>query len=76
MIIKFKEPVLVLLSAFRYALPRKSVIPSIVANEIIANWDELGNFYKTSIKNEIGEVIEDSHLDQCDIDCWSRILKL
>ena len=73
---KFENSDIVLLSAFRYALPRKSSVPSIIADELIANWNELSSYHQELVKREIGEVIEDSHLDECDIYNWSRILKL
>ena len=76
MSVKFENSDIVLLSAFRYALPRKSSVPGIIADEIIENWSELKPYYQDLIKREIGEVIEDSHLDECDIYSWSRILKL
>lgn len=71
---KLSEPRLILLFAFRYALGRRTMAPSIVANELKDNWHLLTDFDKEKIKEEIYE-----HQDlgmSCDVETWNEILNL
>ncbi len=75
--IVFYSPVSMLLFAFRYALGRMSIAPSVVADEIVAVWDELPVGTKEQMKREITEAIScDRAGMQCDIDQWQRVLDL
>ena len=66
-----------LVFAFRYALGRMSTAPSIVARDIINNWDVLGTYTKNQIKEEIQEAIDNNRAGMnCDISEWEKILEL
>ena len=66
-----------LIFAFRYALGRMSTAPSIVARDIINNWDNLEKYTKNQIKEEIQEAIDNNRAGMnCDIAEWEEILKL
>lgn len=71
---KLSEPRLILLFAFRYALGRRTMAPSIVAKELKDNWHLLTDFDKDKIRQEISE-----HQDlgmNCDVETWNEILNL
>ena len=68
---------LVLLSAFRYALGRKTYIPSVIADQIKSCWIDLTESDRNLIKREISEAIERGHAGhKCDVDRWNEILLL
>lgn len=71
---KFEDPELVLMSAFRYALGRRTYIVSIIVDEIVLNWNELNPYYKKRIKEEI-LYANDLGMD-CDKQEWQIILDL
>lgn len=72
--IKFDEPKLILLSAFRYALDRSTYITKVVSDEIIKNWDKLEDYDKKQVKNEIN--CADNLGMDVDMKFWHRILEL
>lgn len=63
--------------AFRYALGRRTGVPSTVVTELINLWGELSELHQLQIHREITEAIEGNHAgDNCDIEEWNKILKL
>jgi len=72
--INLKEPEFVLICAFRYALGRRSYAVGMIVDEIMSNWDELGDSIKKLIQDEIKDA--DSLGMECDKEQWNRILKL
>lgn len=71
---KILEPRLILFFAFRYALGRRTMAPSIIVDELKANWEYLSEQDKAQIKEEIN-----NHCclgDTCDIQTWNEILNL
>lgn len=69
---------LVLFSAFRYALGRRTYVVDAVVSEIERHWDEFGPNIREFYKNEIHEHLErfGNLGDACDEASWRRILKL
>lgn len=64
---------LILGSAVRYALGRRTYIVSVVCNEVIANLKIISN----NMLNVIIQDIEscDNLGDECDIESWTKLLK-
>lgn len=71
---KFKDPELVLLSAFRYALGRSTYIVSTIVDDVITNWNELDIYSQERIQKEIRE--SDYLGMDCDETEWQKILDL
>ena len=68
---------LILLSAFRYALGRRSYIVSTVIEELERNWDKLGEFQKSELKREIQDAIARNQAGEwIDIEHWEKVLEL
>ena len=72
--INFKEPDIILLSAFRYALGRSTYITKVVSDEIKRNWEYLSPNDQKQIKIEI-ECAGNLGMS-VDMQYWNRILKL
>ena len=70
---KFKDPNLILMCAFRYALGRRTYIVSSVVEELILNWDYLEDLDKLFFKREIKE---NNNLSNIDKEQWYKILEL
>ena len=74
---RFINPRMVLICSFRYALGRRTYVPSMIVEELILNWAYLTEFDKNQIQNDIRHTIHhDMAGDQCDIDEWNKILGL
>jgi|WetSurMetagenome_2_1015567.scaffolds.fasta_scaffold228373_3 hypothetical protein len=68
---------ILLFCAFRYALGRRSYVPSVVEQIIIDNWENMPLDTRKKYKQEIREAIEKSCAgDKYDILGWKRILEL
>ena len=66
-----------LIFAFRYALGRMSTAPSIVVDDLQRNWNQLSDFTKKQIKEEILEAIKLKRAGMdCDIAEWQKILEM
>jgi len=68
-----------IVSIFRYALGRRTVIVGQTVDLILKNWDKIENQYKKIIIREINECKEqgDEYLgDHCDRRQWERIVEL
>lgn len=75
--IKFKDPRATLIWSFRYALGCMTYATSMVADDIIDNWDELNLFDKMLIKSEIKEAISLGKAGMSmDVVVWKQILEL
>ena len=70
---EFKDPRLVLICAFRYALGRSTYMPSVIVDEIKINWDILPEHDKKQIKDDIKH---DMAGMGCDVRTWEKILEL
>ena len=67
---------LTLVASFRYALGRKTYIVSEVVENILKNWASLSVKFKTTIKEEIQEAIEnDNSGSDIDMQQWKMILE-
>ena len=68
---------ILLFCAFRYALGRRTYVPSVIEKIIIGNWENMPPITREKFKNEIREAL-DSHRagDTYDEDGWMRILDL
>lgn len=65
-----------LLSAFRYALGRKTYIVSIVVEDILRNWNNLNVNTRELIADEIREARLENRLGmRMDVDQWEKILR-
>ena len=74
---EFKEPRIVLICAFRYALGRSTYMPSVIVDEIVLNWDKLTEHDKKQIKDDIKHAIKHDMAGMgCDVRTWEKILKL
>jgi len=74
---RFKDPRLVIICAFRYALGRATYMPSVIADELIANWNELSEYDRKQIQEDIRQAIEHGLAGMdCDAIVWKRILEL
>lgn len=71
---KFKEPDIILLSAFRYALGRSTYITKVVSDEIKRNWEYLSPNDQKQIKIEI-ECAGNLGMS-VDMQFWNKILEL
>ena len=76
--LEFKDPDLVLMCAFRYALGRKTYVVHSIVEEMLENWDVLSNTHKKLIQKEIKdhEELYGNLGMEMDRDQWYRILKL
>jgi len=67
---------LLYIAAFRYALGRRTYMPSVIVGKILEAWDEFTEHDKSLFKKEIQEAIERGCAgDECDIQAWRRILE-
>ena len=74
---EFNRPDIVMVCAFRYALGRSTYVTSMMADEIIINWDILEEFQKTQIKDDIRHAIKHNMAGMdCDVRSWKKILEL
>lgn len=65
-----------LLSAFRYALGRKTYIVSIVVEDILRNWNNLNDNTRELITDEIREARLENRLGmRMDAEQWEKILR-
>ena len=69
------EQILILMFAFRYALGRKSVAPSVVIEVITRNWETLHENNQKTIHAEIEEFLDVMH-DPEDYSIWKQLLDL
>ena len=76
--IRFDDPTLTMLCAFRYALGRRTYVTSCTVGDITKNWDELNKYHQSLIQREIDDYKElHGNLgDSCDEQQWNEILKL
>ena len=66
-----------LFCAFRYALGRRTYVPSVIERIIIDNWDNMPSVTREKFKKEIREAISRNCAgDIYDVEGWSRILDL
>lgn len=73
----FTNPRLILVSAFRYALGRRTFMPSVVVGELIRNWDNLSHSDRKQIQDDIRWAIErDMAGMDCDVREWKKILEM
>ena len=68
---------ILLFCAFRYALGRRTYVPSVIERIIIDNWKDMPSVTREKFKREIREAL-DSHRagDIYDEAGWARILEL
>ena len=67
----------ILVFAFRYALGRMSMAPSIMASKIRERWSKLSIPTKKLIKDEIDFAIKFDHAGMdMDVSTWKEILEL
>ena len=67
---------LAIVASFRYALGRKTYIVSEVVENILKNWAFLSVKFKTKIKEEIQEAINNNNAgSDIDIEQWNMILE-
>ena len=72
---KFKNPRLVLIAAFRYALGRSTYMPSVIVEEIKLNWDSMSEQDKNQIKDDIEHAIRHNMAGMdCDVREWEKLL--
>lgn len=75
--VELLDPKLVLVFAFRYALGRRTYASMAMCDELMHNWDELPEFLRKQIKDDIAHAIEHGIAgDDCDIASWNKILGL
>lgn len=67
---------LMVIAAFRYCLGRRTYIVSSCVDWLLFWWDDLDDVTKNLIVKEIQEALDrDWAGDDCDVDCWKRILE-
>lgn len=73
---EFEDNRLILISAFRYALGRRTYITCCISDEILNNWEVLSKFDKSLFAKEIKEHKElyGNLGDKCDHDSWWKIV--
>lgn len=65
-----------LVCSFRYALGRRSAMPSIVVEYLKEDWHKLEEWQQKQIKGDIRHAIEHGCAgDDCDVETWKRILQ-
>jgi hypothetical protein len=66
----------ILMFAFRYALGRQSMAPSIIKDVLKDNWEYLSDQHKKQIKEEISSAIDMGYAgsDLIDVPMWRSIL--
>ena len=68
---------ILLFCAFRYAIGRRSYVPSVIEQIIIDNWNNMPLETRKKFKSEIRESIDGNRAGDCyDILGWCRILEL
>jgi hypothetical protein len=68
---------ILLFCAFRYALGRRTYVPSVIERIIIDNWENMPSVTREKYKREIREAIAANRAgDECDSIAWSRLLNL
>jgi hypothetical protein len=68
---------ILLYCAFRYALGRRTYVPSVIEKIIIDNWKDMPPITREKYKKEIREAINRNCAgDIYDVEGWSRILNL
>ena len=72
-----EKQVFLLVSAFRYALGRRTTAPSTVVKYIKQDWDGLSRFYQNQIKNDIITALGRRNAGALvDETTWKEVLKL
>ena len=68
---------ILLFCAFRYALGRRTYVPSVIERIIIDNWDNMPPVTREKFKREIREAINGNRAgDIYDVEGWSRLWNL
>lgn len=68
---------LILISAFRYALGRRTYMPGVVVGVIKDQWLNLSPHDRSQIQGDIRHAIECNMAgDDCDVDVWRKLLEL
>lgn len=75
--IVFTNPRLILISAFHYALGRRTYMPTVIVCELIRNWDALSSTDREQRQDDIRWAIErDMAGMDCDVREWKKILEM
>ena len=68
---------ILLFCAFRYALGRRTYVPSVIEKIMKDNWDDMPSVTRYKYKKEIREAIEKNRAgDDRDVKGWESILDL
>lgn len=71
------DDIIILISAFRYALGRMTYVPVVVVNRIKRDWPSLDVGTRQLIHREVRDALERHQLGMsCDAAAWKQLLEL